>query len=103
MEAYRTQYAHFTINFPTKTMMDKKSLLTFANETHLIVYKCNLRTMQAYYNPTYIYIYNSNQKALQTNIYSLILYDQTTTFSKLSHDIRLSCTGTNAAYPCGKD
>ena len=39
MEAYRTQYAHFTINFPTKTMMDKKNLLTFANETHLIVYK----------------------------------------------------------------
>ena len=39
MEAFRTQYAHFTINFLTKTMMDKKNLLTFANEKNLIAYK----------------------------------------------------------------
>lgn len=102
MEAYRTQYAHFTINFPTKTMMDKKNLLTFANETHLIAYKLQSSDSASILQPN-IHIYNSNPKALQTNIYSLILYDQTTTFSKLSHDIRLSCTGTNAAYPCGKD
>lgn len=74
MEAYRTQYAHFTINFPTKTMMDKKNLLTFANETHLIAYKLQSSDNASILQPN-IHIYNSNPKALQTNIYSLILYD----------------------------
>ena len=59
MEAYKTQYAHFTINFPTKTMMDKKNLLTFANETHLIAYKLQSSDNASILQPnihTYIYL-----------------------------------------------
>ena len=58
MEAYRTQYAHFTINFPTKTMMDKKNLLTFANETHLIAYKLQSSDNASMLQPNiHIYIF----------------------------------------------
>lgn len=58
MEAYRIQYAHFTINFPTKTMMDKKNLLTFANETHLIAYKLQSSVNASILQPNiHIYIY----------------------------------------------